>query len=339
MNNKTIIIAEVGVNHNGNFKTALKYIDECKRIGADFVKFQLFKAQEVVTNKAELAEYQKLEFPNYSSQLEMIKHYELSESQFKDLYDYAKQIGIGFLTSVFDLDSASFVNNLEMPYIKIASGEITNFPLIEILCQKHKNFIISTGMATLQEIRNVIQYVLSKGDKNIFLLHCISEYPSPVYEMNLKAIKTLEKEFNLPVGLSDHSMGTHISTAAVALGAVLIEKHITFNKNDKGPDHKASLDIDEFSTLISNIRDIELAIGDGSIGVSSSEEKNRLLVRKSLVAKSDIEIGQVFSRDNLTTKRPGNGLSAIFWDTVIGSKSKNKYKKDNLIALEENSDN
>jgi N,N'-diacetyllegionaminate synthase len=339
MINKTIIIAEVGVNHNGNFKTALKYIDECKKIDADFVKFQLFKAEEVVTKKAELAEYQKLEFPNYSSQLEMIKHYELSENQFKDLHDYAKQIGIGFLTSVFDLDSARFVNNLEMPYCKIASGEITNFPLIEILCQKHNNFIISTGMATLKEIRNVINFVSSKGDKNIFLLHCISEYPSPVNEMNLKAIKTLEKEFNLPVGLSDHSMGTHISTAAVALGAVIIEKHITFNKNDKGPDHKASLDIKEFSTLISNIRDIELALGDGSIGVSSSEEKNRLLVRKSLVAKSDIEIGQVFSHDNLTTKRPGNGLSAIFWDTVIGSKSKNRYKKDDLIALEENSDN
>lgn len=336
--NKTIIIAEVGVNHNGDFFKAKEFIRLCSEMDIDFVKFQTFKAEEVVSKNATLTEYQKRELPGVTSQLEMIQGLEFSESQFIELYRYCKDLGVKFLTTAFDFDSARFVNKLGLDYCKIPSGEITNFPLIDILCLGHEKFIVSTGMANEDEVQQVLNFLNSRGKNNIILMHCISEYPSPFDEMNLRAMKTLSQRFNLPVGLSDHSLGRHIPIAAVSMGAVIIEKHITLDNLDKGPDHKSSLIIEEFRMMVKEIRDVERAIGDGVIGVSRSELKNRDLVRKSIVAKTTISKGELFTSENLTTKRPGTGISAVSWFNLLNKKSKNEYKKDEMISIEEDWD-
>ena len=332
---KSIIIAEVGVNHNGAFNNAIEYIKFCSEIGVDYVKFQTFRAEDVVTKNTLLVDYQNQEFQNYDNQLELLKSFEFDANQFVKLKEYCDNLGIGFLTSAFDIESARFVNSLGLDYCKIASGEITNFPLIDILCEGHDRFILSTGMATATDIENVIRFLYSKKKSKIILLHCISEYPSPYDEINLKAINTLSMQFNLPVGLSDHSIGKHIPVAAIALGAVMIEKHITFNNLEMGPDHKASLELDEFKKMVMEIREVESALGDGLIGISKSESKNRDLVRKSIVAKTKISIGDFFTPHNITTKRPGTGISPIYWFNVINKKSKNDYEKDEILSIEE----
>ena len=333
--NKTIIIAEVGVNHNGDFAKAKEFIKVCSEIGIDYIKFQTFKAEGVVTADAAMAEYQKRELPQYSTQLDMIRSLEFSESQFIDLIEYSSSLGLNFLTTAFDFESANFVNGLGLDYCKIPSGEITNFPLIDILCQSHEKFIVSTGMSTESEIDQVLEFLKLKGKNEIILMHCISEYPSPYDEMNLNSIKTLSSRFGLPIGLSDHSLGTHIPIAAVALGAVAIEKHITFDNFAIGPDHKSSLLVDDFAKMVKQIRDLESALGDGIIGISHSEKKNIDLVRKSIVAKSAISVGEIFTELNLTTKRPGTGISAVHWYKLLNKKAKKSYMKDEMISIEE----
>ena len=332
---KVIIIAEVGVNHNGNFNKAKEYIRFCSEMDVDFVKFQTFKTESLVTEEALMTDYQKRELPEFSSQLEMIRNLELSEEQFLELHQYSNNLGVRFLTTAFDFESANFVNRLSLDYCKIPSGEITNYPLIDILCLGHEKFIVSTGMATEEEIEGVINFLNSRGKTDVTLLHCISEYPSPFDEMNLSAIKTLSERFNLPVGLSDHSLGKHIAIAAVSMGSVIIEKHITLDNLDKGPDHRSSLILEDFRMMVKEIRDIEMALGDGLIGVSSSELKNKELVRKSIVAKSSIAKGDIFTSENLTTKRPGTGISAVLWYSLLNKKSKKDYRKDEMISIEE----
>lgn len=332
---KIQIIAEVGVNHNGDIDKAKEIIRLCSKMSVDFVKFQTFKTDELVTKDAELTEYQKKELPKISSQMEMMRSLELSHDEFTELYNFCNDLGISFLTTAFDFDSARFVNKLGLDYCKISSGEINNFPLIDILCQGHDKFFVSTGMATEDEIQHVINFLNSRGKNNITLMHCISEYPTPYDEMNLTVIKSLSDRFVLPVGLSDHSLGRHISLAAVSMGAVVIEKHVTLDNSDVGPDHKSSLEIVEFEKMVKEIRDIENATGNGVIGVSTSELKNRDLVRKSIVSKTSIFKGDYFTIENLTTKRPGTGLSGVHWFDLLNKKSKKNYKKDEMISIEE----
>lgn len=331
---KTIIIAEAGVNHNGSLELAKKLVDEAKKSGADFVKFQTFKDGKFVISKiAQKADYQKVTTGEGESQLEMVNKLKLSFDDFRFLKQYCVNIGIEFLSTPFDLESIDFLHELGMKVWKIPSGEITNLPYLLKIAAFHEPIILSTGMSNLDEVKTSVKILQENGAGKITLLHCTTEYPTPIEDVNLLAMKTMAAELNLPVGYSDHTQGIEISLAAVAMGAVVIEKHFTLDRNMEGPDHKASLEPSELKELVLSVRNIEKAMGDGIKIPSASEIKNINIARKSIVAKTDIKKGEKFTEDNITIKRPGNGISPMKWFEVLGQKSVRDFKEDELIKL------
>jgi N-acetylneuraminate synthase/N,N'-diacetyllegionaminate synthase len=327
------IIAEAGVNHNGDVNLAKRLVDVAKEAGVDAVKFQTFKAEELVTETAEKAAYQKETTSSEESQFEMIKKLELSGRNFEEISAYAHRKGIIFLSSAFDKGSADLLDKLGVPAFKIGSGEITNFPLLKHIAKKKKPIILSTGMSTLDEVEEALTIIRNQGAKEIILLHCVTNYPAKVEDTNLRAMETLRQTFKLPVGLSDHTLGITIPIAAVALGACVIEKHFTLDKNLAGPDHKASLEPDELKHMVKSIRDVEKAMGDGIKRPTKEEEKNRKAVRKSIVTRIDIPKGAVIIKKMLAIKRPGNGLEAKYMNLVVGKKAKENIKSGETITF------
>ncbi|ENR0324334.1 N-acetylneuraminate synthase [Campylobacter upsaliensis] len=328
---KVLIIAEAGVNHNGDINLAKKLIEQAAEAGADVVKFQTFKANSCVSVSAKKAKYQLETTAKEESQLEMIKKLELSYESHFELMKHCKKHGIAFLSTPFDLESVEFLRGLDLPYFKIPSGEITNLPYLKAVAKCKKKVLLSTGMANLGEIEAALTILRKNGTRNITLLHCNTEYPTPFEDVNLNALKTLKEAFKLEVGYSDHTEGIVASLGAVALGAVVIEKHFTLDKTMEGPDHRASLEFEELRALCKGIRELEKALGSGIKKASKSEAKNKIIARKSLVAKREIQKGEKFSIENLTTKRPGSGISAMRYEEYLGKRALKTYKKDELI--------
>ncbi len=332
---KTFIIAEAGVNHNGDIKLAKKLIDVAVEAGADAVKFQTFKAEEVVSEYAPMAEYQKKNTGKEESQLDMVKKLELTYEDFKELKNYCDEKGIMFLSTPFDIDSARFLKDLGLELFKIPSGEITNYPLLKEIGSYRKKIVLSTGMADLGEIEDALDVLIKNGTKreDITVLQCNTEYPTPFKDVNLKAMLTIKEAFKVNVGYSDHTLGIEVPIAAVALGATVIEKHFTLDKNLPGPDHKASLEPHELKEMIKAIRNIEKALGNGIKKPSKSEKKNINIARKSIVARRNIKKGETLTEENLTTKRPGNGISPMQWNKIIGKKAYKDIPKDKPLSF------
>ena len=328
------IIAEAGVNHNGNISLAKKMILKAKEAGADYIKFQTFLPEKLVSKKAQKAEYQKQNTGSDESQLAMLKKLALSYEDFIKLKKYCNEVGVGFLSTPFDMESIDFLNSLNMDFWKIPSGEITNLPYLEKIGKTGKRVVLSTGMSEMPEIKAAVKILEENGSNNIILLHCNTEYPTPFKDVNLLAMNTIRKELGKPVGYSDHTPGIEVSVAAAALGASVIEKHFTLDKNMEGPDHKASLEPDELAAMIKSIRNIEQALGNGNKSVSESESGNINIARKSIVAKRDIKKGELLSEENVTVKRPGNGISPMKWYDVIGTKAVKDFCEDELIVNE-----
>lgn len=330
---KTLIIAEAGVNHNGSIGSAKRLIDVAKDSGADYVKFQTFKAKSLVTETAEKAEYQKKLTGNDGSHFEMIKKLELNREAHEELMEYCKQKEILFLSTAFDSDSIDLLAELDIPFYKIPSGEITNLPYLRHIGGMGKPIIMSTGMSTLEEVSTALNILLEAGAKKneITILHCNTEYPTPMEDVNLKAMITIRDELGVNIGYSDHTNGIEVSIAAVAMGATVIEKHFTLDRNLPGPDHAASLEPYELKEMIKSIRNIEKAMGDGTKKPSPSEIKNIPIARKSLVAKNPIKKAEILSEKNLTVKRPGIGISPMKWDSYIGRIADRDYLGDDLI--------
>ncbi|AFA49241.1 N-acetylneuraminate synthase [Acetobacterium woodii] len=331
--NSAIIIAEAGDNHNGDIELAYKLIDVAVDAGADYVKFQTFRTEDIISKHATMAEYQIKNTGKKESQFEMIKKLELPFESFIKLKKYAENKNIGFMSSPFDFKSIDFLASIEVDIIKIPSGEITNLPYLEKISLLTKPIILSTGMSSLDDIKNAMDVLNSNSSKEIALLHCNTEYPTPYDDVNLNAMIMLKNTFNVPVGYSDHTLGIEIPIAAVALGASIIEKHFTLDKKMVGPDHKASLNSMELKKMVKCIRNIEQAMGDGIKCPSKSEIKNINIARKSIVAATDIQKGEIFSKDNLAIKRPGQGISPMKWYEVLGKNSKKFFKKDEMIEL------
>lgn len=332
---RTIIIAEAGVNHNGDIEIAKKLIKEAAAAGADYIKFQSFITANGICKDAPKADYQKLSTNEVENQYEMVQKLELSRSDHKELIAECQAADIKFLSTAFDIESLEMLVDLGINLIKVPSGEITNLPLLRSMAEKGERFIISTGMADLEEVREVINVFTSAGIpiEKITILHCTTEYPAPMPEVNLKAMVSLRKSFGTAVGYSDHTQGIEVPIAAVALGATIIEKHFTLSKDMKGPDHSASLEPKELKQMVESIRNIETALGDGIKKPSLSEVKNKVIARKSLVAITEIKKGETFTQKNIGAKRPGTGLSPMLWDEVIGMKATKYYKIDELIEL------
>ena len=334
-NKKVIIIAEAGVNHNGSYELAIKMVDEAKRAGADYVKFQTAKPELVISTFAPKAEYQKETPGAAESQLEMCKAIHLPLTDYKPLKEYCDKVGIGFMSTPFDLVSIDVLEPLDMDYYKIPSGEITNLPYLRKIASKHRPVILSTGMCEVEEVEAALQVLEQGGVKrsDIIVLHCNTEYPTPMADVNLRAMDDLRRLLGVEVGYSDHTKGIEVPIAAVALGATVIEKHFTLDKTMEGPDHKASLEPDELKAMVDAIRNIEQALGDGHKHVSPSERKNMDIARKSIVAARDIRKGEVLTEENITTKRPGNGISPMRWDSVIGTTAIRDFGYDELIEI------
>ena len=332
---KTLIIAEAGVNHNGDVTQAKKLVDVAAECGADLVKFQMFDANNLATKDAPKADYQIHTTNSSESQQTMLSKLALTEDMVEELFAYAKEKNIGIFATGFDVASVNTLIKLGQDRFKIPSGEITNLPLIRYVGQQNKQVLLSTGMCELSEVEFAIKILINSGTlkDNITVLHCTSAYPAPMIDINLNAMQTMQKVFDVSVGYSDHSQGIEVAIAAVALGASVIEKHFTIDKNLPGPDHKASLEPAELRSMIVGIRNIEEARGNGIKRVMPSEISNLLVVRKSIVAKSSIKTGEIFSYENLTTKRPGTGVSPLNLDEIIGTKSKRDYLADELIEL------
>ena len=330
---KVYIIAEAGVNHNGSIDTAKMLVDVASESGADAVKFQTFKAKNLVTKNAIRAKYQDLNTGNKDSQYDMLKKLELNKEMHQELIEYCKSKNLTFLSSPFDHESIILLDNLGLKIFKIPSGEITNLPYLQHVGKLNKKVILSTGMSTIEEIEKALYILTQSGTKkdNITLLHANSEYPTPMEDVNLRAMLTIGNKFDISYGYSDHTTGIEISIAAVAMGARCIEKHITLDRNMDGPDHKASIEPDELSDMINAIRNVEKALGSDIKQPSKSESSNIKIVRKSIVAKISIKKGDVFSEKNLTIKRPGNGISPMKWDEIIGTKAKKNYEEEELI--------
>mgnify|MGYP006285227125 CR=1 FL=1 len=333
--NKTFIIAEAGVNHNGSMELAFKLIDSAKEAKVDAVKFQSFKAKKLVSKNAAKAEYQKNTTNSSESQYDMIKKLELSLEDHKKLIDYCDKSGMIFLSSPFDLESIDLLNELGLEIFKIPSGEITNLPYLRKIGRFNKNIILSTGMSDLGEIEDAIDVLTESGTnkENITVLHCNTEYPTPFEDVNLKAMLTIKNAFGIKVGYSDHTPGIEVPIAASTLGAEVLEKHFTLDRNMEGPDHKASLEPNELKQMVTAIRNIEKAKGTGIKKASSSESSNKTIVRKSLVAIKEIKKGDVFTKDNVGIKRPGNGISPMRWDEIIGKIASRNFEIDELIKI------
>jgi N,N'-diacetyllegionaminate synthase len=328
------VIAEAGVNHNGDVSLAKRLISTAKEAGADAVKFQTFQAEQLVSERAPKAEYQKDTTDVRESQFQMIKKLELKEQDFKELSDYARKKGIMFLSSPFDTRSVDLLDRLGVPAFKIASGEITNFPLLRHVARKRKPIILSTGMSTLGEIEDAVGVLRKEGAEEIILLHCVSSYPAKTEDMNLRAMETLRRAFDLPVGLSDHTLGITIPIAAVALGASVIEKHFTLDKALPGPDHRASLEPEELRRMVRAVREVEKAAGDGSKIPTKEEEQTRKAARRSLVARVNIPKGTVITEAMLAVKRPGTGVGPRCVDEVIGAVARRRVKRDEPLTMD-----
>jgi N,N'-diacetyllegionaminate synthase len=336
--NKVIIIAEAGVNHNGDIEFAKRLIDVAATAGVDYVKFQTFNSDDLVSKVAKKADYQiENTRDSTESQLEMLKKLELSHDQHQELITYCKKKNISFFSSAFDLDSLAFLSELGLSMVKIPSGEITNLPYLRKAATLFSEVIISSGMSTMKEISDALNVFIQSGipKEKITILHCNTEYPTPMQHVNLQAMLSIQKEFAVNVGYSDHTLGMEVPIAAVAMGARMIEKHFTLDRNLPGPDQLASLEPIELKAMVQAIRNIELAIsGNGIKEPSESETKNIKIARKSIVAKTTIVKGEVFLEDNITTKRPGTGISPMFWDEVIGQVANRDFNKDDLIDLD-----
>lgn len=332
-----IIIAEAGVNHNGSIDLAKKLIDAAVYAGVDFVKFQTFKSESLVSKSAKKASYQIENTKDASeNQFQMLKKLELSKEQHYEIVSYCKEKNISFFSTAFDIESLEFLKELGLSMVKIPSGEITNLPYLRKAAELFSEVIISTGMSTINDIEEAINVFLKAGHNvnNISVLHCNTEYPTNMKDVNLLAMNTIKKIFNTKVGYSDHTLGTEVPIAAVALGAKIIEKHFTLDRSLPGPDQLASLEPNELKFMVDSIRNIELAIsGNGEKLPSESETKNMEIARKSIVAKRNILKGEVFSEKNITTKRPGNGLSPMQWDNVIGKIAYKNFNEDDLIEM------
>lgn len=336
MNNHVIIIAEAGVNHNGNYELAKKLALKAKEAGVDYVKYQTAVPEKVISRFAEMAEYQKENTGKVESQLDMCRRIHLKLSDYAPLKKYCDEIGIKFISTPFDLESIDVLDELKMDFWKIPSGEITNYPYLVKIAKTETPVVMSTGMCEVEEIREALKVLCDNGltMNDITLLHCNTEYPTPFEDVNLKAMNALKEEFGIKVGYSDHTKGIEIPIAAVALGATVIEKHFTLDRNMEGPDHKASLEPDELKAMVDAIRNIEKATaGDGTKHVSESERKNIKIARKSIIAARDIKAGEVFTEDNLTVKRPGNGISPMRWNEVLGMTAKRDFVEDEVIEL------
>ncbi len=327
------IIAEAGVNHNGSFELAKKMVDAAKEAGVDYVKFQTFNPQQLVSKYAEKAEYQKENTGSNETQLEMLQKLTLSEQNFIALRDYCKEVGIGFISTPFDLDSIYFLEKFDMDFWKVPSGEVTNLPYLEAIARTKRKVIMSSGICNIQEIREAIDVLEKNGTSEIVLLHCNTQYPTPYEHVNLSAMNTIRDALHKEVGYSDHTQGIEVPIAAVAMGATVIEKHFTLDKRMEGPDHKASLNPVELKQMVVAIRNIECAIGDGKKEPSPSELANKAVARKSIVASRIIKKGETFSEDNLTTKRPGTGISPMKWRDVIGKVAVRDFSEDEIIEL------
>lgn len=333
--NHTIIIAEAGVNHNGSIEMARKMVEAAKECGVDYIKFQTFKAEKIANKFALQADYQKRNLHEDSSQVEMLRKLELADKDFVLLKTYCDSRDVRFMSTPFDLESIDFLAGLGMDYMKVPSGEITNLPYLRKIASKGIPVIMSTGMCGLGEIEDALD-ILYKGGistDDITLLHCNTEYPTPMADVNLRAMETLRSAFGTKVGYSDHTRGIEVPVAAVAMGASVIEKHFTLDKSLPGPDHVASLEPSELRAMVDAIRNIELAVGTSVKRVSLSERKNKAVARKSIVAAKDIKAGECLTEDNLTVKRPGSGISPMLWDSVMGKKAIRDFAADELIEL------
>ena len=329
---RTIIIAEAGVNHNGNLKIAKQLVDVAKLAKADYVKFQSFSHDKLVTKIAPKANYQKSNFNNKETQGSMLQRLQLSLSDHLKLIDYCKHKKIKFLSTAFDIDNLKFLLKNKIDFIKIPSGEITNLSLLKYIKKKNKKILLSTGASTLNEVEKAL-IILNKSNKNITVLQCNSAYPTPIKDLNLNTLNTFKKNFNCNIGLSDHSLSTIVPAAAVAMGATIIEKHFTLNRKMIGPDHKSSLEPKELVQMIKNIREIEVALGNSKKIITKSEAENRKIIRKSLVAYKNISKGQKFTIKNVIAKRPAGGISPMNIQTVLGKRAIRNFKPDEIIQL------
>lgn len=329
---KTLIIAEAGVNHNGDIEKAKMLIRVSKEAGADIVKFQTALLSSLVSKTAKMAEYQKENIGKEETQKDMLSKLLFPFDVFVELSKYCKEIGIQFLSTPFDIESIHFLKDI-VDFWKIPSGEITNYPYLVEIAKTGMPIIMSTGMAEISEIDDAVKLLKDNGCGDITLLHCNTQYPTPYEDVNLLAMNTLKERYGVPVGYSDHSNGIEVPIAAVALGAEVIEKHFTLDKNLEGPDHKASLEPQELKEMITSIRNIEKALGSVDKKITTSEEPNKSVARKSIVAKCDIAVGEILTEENITTKRPGNGISPMRWNEVLGTKAIRDFKEDELIEL------
>lgn len=335
MTNRILIIAEAGVNHNGDLGLAMQLIDAAAQAGADLVKFQTFNAGRLVTRAAKKADYQTQATDSKESQHEMLRRLELTEAMHHELIAHCAARSIGFFSTGFDIESVDLLLSLGQDHFKIPSGEITNLPYLRHIGQLGKTVILSTGMATLGEIEAAIEVLEQAGTARaqITVLHCTTEYPTPMNEVNLRAMQSIHTAFGVAVGYSDHTQGIEVAIAAVAMGATVIEKHFTLDRTLPGPDHKASLEPEELKAMVAAIRNIEVALGDGIKRLTPSEARNKPVARKSLVTSKAIKRGDVFSVENITTKRPGTGVSPMRWDDVIGRIAQRDFEINELIEV------
>lgn len=328
-----LIIAEAGVNHNGSLELAKKMALVAKEAGADIVKYQTAVPELVISRFAPKAEYQKETTGAGESQLEMVKKIHFGFAAHTELKEYCDEIGIKYLSTPFDMDSIDFLAQMDMPVWKIPSGEITNLPYLEKVAKLGKPILMSTGMCEIFEVKEALDVLYKNGSKDVTILHCNTEYPTPLADANVKAMLDLKNNFGTPVGYSDHTLGLEAPLAAVALGATVVEKHFTLDKNMEGPDHGASMNPEELVALVKAIRNTELVLGDGIKHVTASEAKNKDIARKSIVAKCPIKAGEIFSEENIMVKRPGNGISPMRWYEVLGKQAKREFSLDELIEL------
>lgn len=331
-----LIIAEAGVNHNGSLELAKQLVDKAADAGVDFIKFQTFKSEKLVSKSAKQAEYQQRNIGKKDDgQLAMLKKLELSAADHVELIAYCEQKGVKFFSTAFDLTTIDLLHSFNLGFWKIPSGEVTNYPYIRKIAQYHEPVILSTGMCELSDIEAAVKVLLEFGvqKEQITILHCNTEYPTPFQDVNLKAMLEIGEKFGVQIGYSDHTKGIEVPIAAVALGATVIEKHFTLDRNMEGPDHKASLEPDELKAMVSAIRNIEQALGTGHKTISESERKNIEIARKSIVAACPIKAGELLTEDNLTVKRPGNGISPMKWNEVIGTKAIKDFEEEEVIVL------
>lgn len=330
---RVFIIAEAGVNHNGDMKLAERMVEAAAAAGADAVKFQTFSVDRLMVKNSPKAAYQLNNTNIDESQYAMLKRLELSSGQHEALQKCCREHDIMFLSTPFDLDSIELLEGCSMKVYKVPSGEITNYPYLKKIGSLHKEVILSTGMSDINEVQDAVAVLKDSGSGKIFLLHCNTQYPTPMKDVNLRAMVTMGEQLGLPVGYSDHTLGIEVPIAAVTMGATVIEKHFTLDRNLEGPDHKASLEPWELLQMVQAIRNVEIAMGDGVKRVTSSERENRVVARKSIVAGRRIAAGEIFTEENLTVKRPGTGITPMRWNQVLGLQAKRGFAKDEIIEV------